>query len=55
VLGYSFPRRRGDFQVSDQVIQVYEFEGEMCRRVREYYDRDAALSSIRGDRTGASS
>jgi uncharacterized protein len=42
-------------EVSDRVIQVYEFEGEKCRRVREYYDRDAALSSIRGDRSGASS
>jgi ketosteroid isomerase-like protein len=42
-------------EVSDRVIQVYEFEGDKCRRVREYYDRDAALSSIRGDRSGASS
>jgi ketosteroid isomerase-like protein len=40
-------------EVSDRVIQVYEFEGEKCRRVREYYDRDAALSSIRGDRFSA--
>jgi ketosteroid isomerase-like protein len=40
-------------QVSDRVIQVFEFEGEKCSRVREYYDRDAALSSIRGDRFGA--
>jgi ketosteroid isomerase-like protein len=40
-------------EVSDRVIQVYEFEGEKCRRVREYYDRDAALGSIRGDRTSA--
>jgi ketosteroid isomerase-like protein len=40
-------------EVSDRVIQVYEFEGEKCRRVREYYDRDAALSSIRGDRSSA--
>jgi uncharacterized protein len=36
-------------QVSDRVIQVFDFEGETCVRVREYYDRDAALSSIRGD------
>ena len=42
-------------EVSDRVIQVYEFEGDKCSRVREYYDRDAALSSIRGDRSGASS
>jgi ketosteroid isomerase-like protein len=40
-------------EVSDRVIQVFEFEGEKCHRVREYYDRDAALSSIRGDRSGA--
>jgi uncharacterized protein len=40
-------------EVSDRVIQVFEFEGEKCRRVREYYDRDAALSSIRGDRFSA--
>lgn len=53
-------RRRGrgehsGLEVSDRVIQVYEFEGDKCSRVREYYDRDAALSSIRGDRSGASS
>ena len=40
-------------EVSDRVIQVFEFEGEVCQRVREYYDRDAALSSIRGDRFSA--
>jgi hypothetical protein len=40
-------------EVSDRVIQVFEFEGQICRRVREYYDRDAALSSIRGDRFSA--
>jgi uncharacterized protein len=40
-------------EVSDRVIQVFEFDGELCHRVREYYDRDAALSSIRGDRFGA--
>jgi ketosteroid isomerase-like protein len=38
-------------QISDRVIQVFDFEGEVCQRVREYYDRDAALSSIRGART----
>src|SRR5258708_36213716 len=42
-------------EVSDRVIQVYEFEGEKCRRVRRYYDPGAALSSIRGDRSRASS
>jgi hypothetical protein len=40
-------------EVSDRVIQVFEFEGQICRRVREYYDRDAALSSIRGHRFSA--
>jgi uncharacterized protein len=42
-------------EVSDRVIQVFEFEEGQCQRVREYYDRDAALSSIRGDRSSASS
>jgi ketosteroid isomerase-like protein len=42
-------------EVSDRVIQVFEFEDGQCHRVREYYDRDAALSSIRGDRSSASS
>jgi ketosteroid isomerase-like protein len=37
-------------EISDRVIQVYDFEGDQCQRVREYYDRDAALSSIRGER-----
>jgi ketosteroid isomerase-like protein len=34
-------------QVSDRVIQVFDFEGDKCVRVHEYYDRDAALSKIR--------
>jgi ketosteroid isomerase-like protein len=34
-------------QVSDRVIQVYDFENGKCVRVHEYYDRDAALSSVR--------
>lgn len=34
-------------QVSDQVIQVFDFEQGKCVRVHEYYDRDAALSSVR--------
>jgi uncharacterized protein len=33
-------------QVSDRVIQVYDFEDGKCVRVHEYYDRDAALSSV---------
>jgi ketosteroid isomerase-like protein len=40
-------------EVSDRVIQVFEFRGDKCTRVREYYDRDAALGSTRGDRFGA--
>ncbi len=40
-------------EISDRVIQVFDFEGTMCTRVREYYDRAAALSSIRGDRSSA--
>ena len=33
-------------EVSDQVIQVFEFEGDQCVRVKEYYDRDWAFSSV---------
>ncbi len=35
-------------QISDRVIQVFTFEDGKCIRVHEYYDRDAALSSVRG-------
>jgi len=31
-------------EVSDEVIQVFSFEGEKCVRVHEYYDRAQALS-----------
>jgi uncharacterized protein len=41
-------------EISDRVIQVYDFEDDICIRVREYYDRSAALSAVRG-RSGASS
>jgi ketosteroid isomerase-like protein len=37
-------------EISDRVIQVFHFEGDQCTSVHEYYDRDAALSSVRGDR-----
>jgi len=40
-------------EISDRVIQVFDFEGEVCVRVREYYDRAAALSSVRGDQSDA--
>ena len=33
-------------QVSDRVIQVFTFEDDKCVRVREYYDREAALRDI---------
>ena len=33
-------------EVSDQVIQVFTFEGEKCVMVREYYDRAKALREI---------
>src|SRR5262245_40601391 len=33
-------------EVSDRVIQVFDFEDGICVRVHEYYDRDAALSAI---------
>jgi ketosteroid isomerase-like protein len=38
-------------QISDRVIQVFDFEGATCVRVREYYDRDAALSTMQGGRS----
>ena len=37
-------------EISDRVIQVFHFEGDVCTSVHEYYDRGAALGSIRGDR-----
>ena len=36
-------------QISDRVIQVFHFEDDKCTQVREYYDRAAALSAVRGD------
>ena len=36
-------------EISDRVIQVFQFEDGKCVRVHEYYDRAAALSAIRGD------
>ncbi|HKH22146.1 MAG TPA: nuclear transport factor 2 family protein [Solirubrobacterales bacterium] len=39
-------------EVSDRVIQVFHFdENQKCTEVHEYYDRDAALSTVRGERT----
>lgn len=38
-------------EISDRVIQVFHFEGERCTRVHEYYDRDAALGAVSGERT----
>ena len=40
-------------QISDRVIQVFHFEGDRCTSVHEYYDRDAALGSLRSDRAEA--
>jgi ketosteroid isomerase-like protein len=38
-------------QISDRVIQVFHFdENAKCIEVDEYYDRDAALSAVRGER-----
>jgi ketosteroid isomerase-like protein len=38
-------------QISDRVIQVFHFdENAKCIEVHEYYDRDAALSAMRGER-----
>jgi len=49
-------RRRGrgehsGLEVSDRVIQVFHFNDESkCTEVHEYYDREAALSAVRGER-----
>lgn len=53
-----FARRQGrgehsGLEISDQVIQVFHFEGTICTSVHEYYDRAAALGSIRGQRAEA--
>ena len=37
-------------EISDRVIQVFHFEGIKCTRVHEYYDRDAALGALKGER-----
>jgi ketosteroid isomerase-like protein len=42
-------------EISDRVIQVFDFDDGICIRVREYYDRSAALGAVRGDPTSASS
>jgi uncharacterized protein len=43
--------KHSGLEVSDRVIQVFHFEGEKCTSVHEYYDRNAALSSLRGGRS----
>lgn len=40
-------------EISDRVIQVFQFEEDKCVRVHEYYDRDAALGAVRGERAAA--
>jgi ketosteroid isomerase-like protein len=36
-------------EISDRIIQVFHFDDEAkCIEVHEYYDRDAALSAVRG-------
>jgi ketosteroid isomerase-like protein len=38
-------------EISDRVIQVFHFdEDAKCVEVHEYYDRNAALSAVRGER-----
>lgn len=34
--------------VSDRVVQVFTFEGDICVRVRETYDRDEAMRWVEG-------
>ncbi len=33
-------------EISDRVVQVFDFEGDTCVRVHEYYDRASALREI---------
>jgi len=33
-------------EISDKVVQVFDFEGDTCVRVHEYYDRATALREI---------
>jgi ketosteroid isomerase-like protein len=38
-------------EISDRVIQVFHFDDDAkCTEVHEYYDRDAALSAVGGER-----
>jgi ketosteroid isomerase-like protein len=44
-------RRKGrgehsGLEVSDQVIQIFSFEGDKCFRVQEHYDRAVAMRAI---------
>ena len=38
-------------EVSDRVMQVFTFDGDKCVRVHEYYDREAAMRDLAGERT----
>jgi ketosteroid isomerase-like protein len=38
--------RSSGIDVSDEVIQVFDFEGERCYRVREFYDLQRARDSL---------
>ena len=38
--------RSSGIDVSDEVIQVFDFEGERCYRMREYYDLQQARDSL---------
>jgi hypothetical protein len=36
-------------EISDRIIQVFHFDDDQkCTEVHEYYDRNAALSAVRG-------
>lgn len=41
--------------VSDQVAQVFTFEGELCVRVAEFYDADAARATLEATTSSAPS
>ncbi len=45
--------RSSGIDVSDEVVQVFDFDGERCYRVREFYDLQRARDSLPGERQRA--
>lgn len=38
--------RKSGIDVADEVVQVFDFEGDRCYRVREFYDLERARDSL---------